>query len=177
MDVPYFFQPMRGNKGALKTIFVTACIVAVVDGLAAVGITLALSSSSPVRVFQYIASGLLGTSAFSGGLFTAAIGLICHFFIALVWTTLFFIFHRQVSNLLPQKFLKSILYGIIIWTGMNLIVVPLSRVPSGGSQDITRILIGIITLILAAGLPMAHRFDQYYLSRSISPQSTDDRPQ
>lgn len=61
---------------------ITACIVAIIDGVAAVMITFALYGRSPVSVFQYIASGLLGSPAFSGGLSTAFVGLIFHFFIA-----------------------------------------------------------------------------------------------
>jgi len=89
MAISYFSQTARGNKGALKTALITACIVAVVDGLAAIVVTWTLHGRSPLLVFRYIASGLLGTAAFSGGLSPAVIGVICHFFISLVWTTIF----------------------------------------------------------------------------------------
>ena len=78
--IPYFRQTLPGNKNALKRLVITACIVAIIDGVVAVMITFALYGRPPVSVFQYIASGLLGSSAFSGGLSTAFIGLIYHFF-------------------------------------------------------------------------------------------------
>lgn len=146
-------------------LLMTACIIAVVDGMAAVAMTYFLHDRSPIIVFQYIASGIIGGEAFSGGLTTAFIGVLCHFFIAAAWTLLFFIFHRSVSRLLTGKITKAIVYGILIWTGMNMIVLPLSRV-SMGPRDLLQSVIGITVLIFAAGLPIAFRFDQYYATRS-----------
>ena len=43
----------------------------------------ALRGVSPDRVWQGVASGLLGRASFQGGLRTAALGIAIHFFIAL----------------------------------------------------------------------------------------------
>src|SRR4030095_10491466 len=45
-------------------------------------IVFGLRGASPIRILQSIASGLLGASAFKGGMATAALGLVLHFFIA-----------------------------------------------------------------------------------------------
>ena len=47
----------------------------------------ALRGVSPDRVWQGVASGLLGPSSFQGGLRTAALGITIHFFIALTAAT------------------------------------------------------------------------------------------
>jgi len=138
--------------------------VAVIDGLAAIAITFFMHGRSPIIVFQYIASGLLGSSAFSGGLLTALIGVLCHFFIATVWTIIFFLLHRTFSRILPNKAIKAVVYGILIWAGMNLIVLPLSQVRTG-TPGALQIAIGIAALIVAVGLPMAYRFDRYYFKK------------
>jgi hypothetical protein len=164
MAILYSPETLPGNKNALKMLIITACIVAVIDGLAALCIAFFLYGRSPVSVFQYIASGLLGPSAFSGGLNTAFLGLICHFFISSMWTVFFFVVHRTISRLLPHWALKGVIYGIAIWLGMNLMVLPLSHV-SGGTPGVRQILIGAATLICAVGLPMAYRFDQYYFKK------------
>jgi len=44
---------------------------------------------APARVFQYIASGLIGTRAFLLGTNSVVLGLILHYTIALGWTGLF----------------------------------------------------------------------------------------
>ena len=56
--------------------------VGILDGLAAV-VTAAVRGISPDRVFQYIASGILGRAAFEGGAATIAFGLLLHFIVAL----------------------------------------------------------------------------------------------
>ena len=48
------------------------------DGVAAFG----LHGLNPVQVLQYIASGLLGVASFQGGLKTAGLGALLHYFIA-----------------------------------------------------------------------------------------------
>ena len=159
----------RIDGSALRMLAVTACIVAVADGLAAVLITFLQYDRPPVFVFQYIATGLLGPSAFSGGVLAGSLGLLFHFLIATAWTTLLFFAHRSLTQRLPNVFLKAVTYGLIIWFVMNLFVLPLSRVP-GGLPGIRQVIIGIAALILAAGWPMAHRFDRYYLRRRLTPR-------
>jgi len=165
MATSYVAQsPLPGKRNPVRIVMVTACIVAVMDGLAAVAITFFMHGRSPRVVFQYIASGLLGTSAFSGGLTTIIIGVLCHFFIAGVWTAIFFFLHPAFSKILPNKILKGLVYGGITWAGMNLVVLPLSQVPPG-TPSVLQIMIGITALVLAAGLPLAFRFDRYYFQK------------
>ena len=165
VSTPYFLVPGHWSRDNIKMLLMTACIIAVADGLAAVVTTYFLHDRSPIIVFQYIASGLIGKKAFTGGLSTALIGVLCHFLIAAIWTLLFFILHRSVSRLLTGKISKAIVYGALIWTGMNMIILPLSQV-STGPRDLLQSSIGIAILIFAAGLPMAYRFDQHYAKRS-----------
>ena len=47
-----------------------------VDGVAAFG----LKGMNPIQVLQYIASGLLGVASFQGGLKTAGLGALLHYF-------------------------------------------------------------------------------------------------
>jgi hypothetical protein len=51
----------------------------------------AFRSVSAMRVLQSVASGLLGAPAFKGGLATAALGLVLHFFIAFAAATIFYL--------------------------------------------------------------------------------------
>src|ERR1039458_5924577 len=52
----------------------------------------------PLRLLQGIASGLLGSVAYEGGMATALLGLLCHFFIALSAATIFLATSRRFSR-------------------------------------------------------------------------------
>jgi hypothetical protein len=130
-----------------------------------VALTLARSGRSPLIVFQYIASGILGDAAFSGGMASVILGIACHFFIALTWSAVFFFLQPATCRFIKGTAGKSILYGVIIWIIMNLVVRPLSAVDQGPFTA-TKIFTGAGILIVAAGLPMAFLFDRYYTGRS-----------
>ena len=158
MNTAYIVRP--GWKD-VTIILWTACIVAVADGLAAVALTFFLNHRPPIIVFQFIASGLLGPASFSGGIATALLGVLLHFLIALIWCTFFFVIHKRLWRMVPSRILRSVIYGILIWTAMNLIVLPLSQVPLG-PRDVSGVLTGMTALILAAGIPMAYVFDRHF---------------
>ena len=49
----------------------------------------------PPRIFQSVASGLLGPKSFQGGVKTAALGLFLHFLIAFIWTVIYYLASRR----------------------------------------------------------------------------------
>lgn len=161
MPAPISIPPEHSARRAAKTILLTGFLVGTADGLAAIALTLATSGRSPVIVFQYIASGLMGAAAFSGGMTTAGVGILCHYFIALTWSAVFFLFHPFVTAFVRARLVRSVLYGTIIWVIMNLIVLPASLVQRGPFQA-GRALTGAIILMLAVGWPIAFMSDRYY---------------
>lgn len=156
--------PGAGARKSVRTILVAACIVAVADGLAAVALTFFVNGRPPMIVFQYIASGILGPAAFSGSIAIALLGVLLHFLISLFWSAACFLVHQRLSQWVANNFTKGIVYGVSIWLTMNLIVLPLSRVPDS-AMDVIGILTGVLALIVAAGLPMAYLFDQHFNKR------------
>src|ERR1700754_2521362 len=64
----------------------------------------------PVRVFQSVATGLLGAAAYTGGTKTAVLGLVLHFFIATVWTIVFYLASRGLQFLIAQPILWGLAY-------------------------------------------------------------------
>ena len=108
--------------------------VAALDALFALALyVVVLRVTTVLRVFQSIASGLLGRASFSGGAATVALGVVCHLTVAFGWTLLFYVAARRVPSL--RHLAKSsagglalgLVYGVIIWLGMDLVVIPLSR--------------------------------------------------
>lgn len=82
--------------------------------------------ASPMVILQSVASGLLGAESFSGGWATAAVGLVAHFVIAVIFGAIFVVAATQASVALRKPVLSGLLYGIVVYGVMNAVVVPLS---------------------------------------------------
>ncbi len=85
-----------------------------------------LRGVGPVRVLQSVASGLLGRAAAEGGLATAALGAVLHFFIAFIWATVFWLASRKLTVLVRHPVVCGLLYGFAVYAFMYLVVLPLS---------------------------------------------------
>jgi len=112
------------------------------------------SGTRIMRLLQGIASGLIGAKAFSGGVQTAALGLVAHYVIALVWTIVGFVLLSTFKTLNRHLILAGVTYGVVVWAVMNLIVLPLSNVGGRPVQFVPSV-IAATTLIFCIGLPIA----------------------
>jgi uncharacterized membrane protein YagU involved in acid resistance len=108
----------------------------------------------PIRILHNVASGLLGRNAYTGGLASAAVGLLCHFVIAFGAATVFFLLARAFPVLLNQALLSGALYGIAVYFFMNRVVVPVSKVAKT-PFSFKMMIIGVIIHIFCVGLPIA----------------------
>jgi hypothetical protein len=147
------------TKGSvIKAILISGFIAGTLDMLAAI----ISSGAKPVIICQYIASAVFGReTAFSGGLMMALAGLLFHYFIAYAWTSLFFVLYPRIKWLSRNIYVTGVLYGIAVWTAMNLIVVPLSRI-TPRPLDWTKDLIGMSIIIFMIGLPIALSAQRFY---------------
>lgn len=127
--------------------------VGVLDALDAL-VFFGLRGVTPARVFQGIASGLLGRSAFAGGMASALLGVLLHFFIAFAVVTTYHVAARRLPGLTLRPWIYGPLYGLLVYGVMNLIVVPLSLI-GGGSPSTGVLLNGLLIHALGVGLPAA----------------------
>lgn len=109
---------------ALRTILVAGLICGVLDGLSA----LALSAGRFVRLFQFLASGLLGPRSFEGGTATVALGVAVHFSVALGAATVFYFASRAMPFMIEQALLCGVAFGVLVHVFMNFVVIPLSAI-------------------------------------------------
>jgi hypothetical protein len=80
-----------------------------------------------ISVFQGVAGGLIGReAAFSGGPATFALGVALHYGIALIWAAFFCLAGRRLPALLRHASAAGLAYGVVVYIGMNHIVLPLS---------------------------------------------------
>jgi hypothetical protein len=108
----------------------------------------------PVRIFQTIASGLLGHSAFEGGAATTGLGVVLHYFIAFGIVGVYTVASGWIPTLHRKPVPYGMLYGLFVYGVMNLIVVPLSAV-ARGPMSAPVVLNGVLIHILGVGLPSA----------------------
>lgn len=106
-------------------------LTGVVDGLYAIVLNVYVYNRCNVtRLFQGIASTLLGKDALTGGAHTAAIGGIMHFGVAFVWSAVFLLLvvkSPRLSSVLDSpggEFKVAAVYGPLIWVVMSGLVVP-----------------------------------------------------
>lgn len=112
---------------------------------------------TPVMVFRYIASALIGAhAAAGGGSAVVALGVALHYLIAFIWTGVFFAASRNLPLLTKRPVLSGLAYGIIVYLFMNLLVLPMSRVPRlRGAIPIGSRINGILALMLFIGLTIS----------------------
>src|SRR5215211_1084121 len=108
----------------------------------------------PVRLLQFVASGLIGPAAFTGGAKTAILGLALHFLIATVATVVFYFASRKLLFLIEHPVYFGLLYGIAVYLFMNFVVLPLSAIPPR-PMTLSGFIIGILTIMFCIGLPIA----------------------
>lgn len=106
-------------------------LTGVTDGLFACVLALWFYHSTVTRLWQGVASVLLGKSALDGGMTTAWIGVLMHFGVAFTWSAVFlFLFTRSswIRGAVASRYgvIKvASVYGPFIWMAMSLIVIPL----------------------------------------------------
>ena len=115
-----------------------------------------LRGAQPVGILQSIASGVLGRAAYQGGLRTAALGLLLHFVIAFGVVATYFVATRLVPALNRRPWVYGLLYGLVVYTVMNLVVVPLSAAALGsGPTPLVVRVNGVLIHMFGVGLPAA----------------------
>jgi uncharacterized membrane protein YagU involved in acid resistance len=112
------------------------------------------SNVSPTRIFQSIASGLLGKASFSGGIATAALGLGLHYLIAFSVVAAYLVASRWWTRLRHDPLVYGPIYGVLVYLFMNEIVVPLSQAATG-VKPLSVVLNGLAIHILGVGIPAA----------------------
>jgi hypothetical protein len=109
----------------------------------------------PMRIFQSVAAGLLGSKSFQGGIPTAVLGLFLHFVIAFSWAAIYYIASRRLTFMIESPVIAGLLYGELVWAVMNCVVLPLSALHHGPRFDKASIITGPIGHLFLVGLPIA----------------------
>jgi uncharacterized membrane protein YagU involved in acid resistance len=86
--------------------------------------------STPLRVFQGVASVLFGRGMLSRGVGAGILGLFMHFCVAFFWSGLFVlalrysVWLREALRSWPRALVVAAIYGMSIWVIMSWVVIP-----------------------------------------------------
>ena len=138
-----------------RTILLAGFVAGSLDILAAFLVyCLIKQATTPVRLLQYISSGVFGQTAFSGGWQTALLGLVFHFLIAMSFAAFYYWVFPFFPFLKRRKVEAGLLYGALIWAVMNLLILPLvfHNTPN---LHLEAVGLGAGILMLCVGLPIS----------------------
>jgi hypothetical protein len=139
--------------GALRVILQAGLIAGALDITAAILVYGQLGRRT-IPLLQGIAAGLLGKASFQGGLATAALGLLCHFFIATSWAAIYYAASRRLAFLVEQPIVAGALYAVGIYFFMDRVVVQLSAI-GPHRLSVNAALLGADILVVCIGIPIA----------------------
>jgi hypothetical protein len=122
---------VTADRRNLSRLVRAGLLTGVIDGLFASVLNVAVFHSTVGRLFQGVASTLLGKQAFDGGGATVLLGVVMHFAVAFGWSAVFlFLVSRWpwIRRALASSggIVKvALLYGPFIFLMMSLVVIPL----------------------------------------------------
>lgn len=140
-------------SGAIQAILWGGTACAVLDATAA-SLQFGLKGINPLRIWQGVASGLLGEPAFRRGWVSGGFGLLLHFAISFTFAAAFVEACERVPALASDYWISGPVYGMLVFLVMNLIVVPLSARPKR-QRSTPDMIVQLIIHALFVGLPIA----------------------
>jgi hypothetical protein len=148
-------QPIDTRKSLLRSILIGTLIMGTLDAIVWHVIVVSLLGGQPlITLYQYIASGALGMSAFEGGIPTALLGLFFHYVVAFAVTAVFMLAADRIPLLRRYAIPASLLYGFGVFIVMNMIVTPLSLTPELPAPTMPELIMAILDHVIVVGLPL-----------------------
>ncbi|HLN97968.1 MAG TPA: hypothetical protein VK208_05855 [Pyrinomonadaceae bacterium] len=139
---------------ALDTILYGGLVVGILDGLFALVFYGLILGVKPLRIFQSVASGLLGRTSFEGGVPTFLLGILLHFLVASCIAAVYYLASLKLPVLINHAVVSGLIYGMIAYLGMNYVVIPLSAARRG-TFSLRVFLPAFIAHAFLVGLPIA----------------------
>jgi hypothetical protein len=154
-------------KPFIKRVLLTAALAGTLDILSAYANGFIHTHHLSRKMFNFIAGGALGLqSALSGGSGIVLLGVFFHYFIAFSFTLFFFLVYRKFRLSSVNPYVMALLYGLFVWAVMNLIVLPLSLLPSS-PFSFQKAIVDVLILSIMIGLPVSLSAKRYFAKISV----------
>ena len=143
------------RNSLLRLSVIGGLITGMLHFIVQIGIVFGLILKTPIiSSLQYVASGAMGDTAFTGGLATALLGLVLDFIMTTIMAGVFILSVDRIPLLRRHVIPGSLLYGFGVFIVMNLIVLPLSAAPPLPDPPMWLFIEIILEHILLIGLPL-----------------------
>jgi len=139
---------------AFDTVVLGGLAAGVLDILDAFIVT-SLNGGTPIRVLHAIASGVVGRSAYQGGMTTAAVGLVLHFVISFGAATTYFLASRKLPVMLRHWVPAGLAFGLAVWVFMYYVVLPVTFGRPNTLPPLPQLINQLGIHALGVGLPIA----------------------
>jgi|SRR5688572_3222358 len=164
---------------ALKPILVGGLVAGTLDLIAACVSAWLQSRVTPARVAQFIASGALGPTAFTGATKSVLLGVAFHYLIATTATVVFYLASRKLLFLIKWPIPMGLLYGVAVYLFMNFVVLPLSAITRRGTPTLSSRALQASIIMFCVGLPIAlivSRYSKNNDARLVLPDTVEADP-
>lgn len=146
---------MENNRsGRVRAIVAGGLAAAVLDAVDALVAYKLAYGMSPLVIYQFVASGLLGKGAYAGGATSALLGLAVHFLIAFTAATVFVLASERLPGLRRNAVGWGLAFGVAVFAVMSFVVIPLSRI-GASVPPLPLVVNGVLGHALLVGLPIA----------------------
>jgi uncharacterized membrane protein YagU involved in acid resistance len=108
-----------------------------------------------MRLLQSVASGLLGKDAYTGGIGSAALGLLLHFAMAMAFAGAFVLASHRLPLLIRRPLIFGGLFGVAVFLFMRLVVLPWSAFPHPVSFKPLATTLDLLSHVFLFGIPIA----------------------
>ena len=143
----------NGRNSLLRSSVIAGLIIGTADVIIYHWFVTSVLGGIPlISVYQYIASGALGESAFAGGIATALLGALFHFLFSIVIASVFILSADRIPLLRRYVIPGSLLFGFGVFIVMNMIVTPLSATPPLPAPTTPQLIVNILDHLLVFGL-------------------------
>jgi hypothetical protein len=139
----------------IKTALIAGTAAAAVELIPVLGIQALMLGVSPMRVFQSIASGLLGAAAYRDGPAAVFLGIGSHWLISFVAALIFGWVATRWADIVTHWILSGLGYGVLAFAVMSAIVVPLSAVAFKPNANPVLMMLSLLIHMVFFGLPIA----------------------
>ena len=122
INLPFIERPSKPLT-ALVVLALAFGTLDLVDALCFWGLSMDVE---PIHIFQGIASGLLGSSAFHGGVTVAVLGALIHYTGYFLLLGLYYMALRRFPVLARQPYAYGLLYGLTTYLVVHYLILPMS---------------------------------------------------
>ena len=137
-----------------------------IAGTLDIGAAALINWLSPFVILQVVARGVLGKASYSGGTYSATLGMLLQWAMSLLIAAIFVFAATRMPILRRRWIAAGLAYGVVVFFVMNYVVMPLSMVGSSPHFTISTFAMNMLAMLLF-GLIIAF-FAQWFAGPSDS---------